>query len=620
MKTINLVVLLLVITSSLWAQTDIVSIAPHQPKRSESVTITYNPKAPGATLTAANEFELITFAPFGPEKKTKMELKDGKWVGVVTLNDTTQTFVLFYFKSGKAEDKNSEKFWDFMIYGPDGKPLKNAHMMRAVSYKYYLARKIENRSEKALQALKEELKLYPENFAAKLTSWRIELDEAEDPEPLKKEIKKELDQLVAQHGQKKEWIPMLANGYQLIGEKQKAEELQAKAIALDPTSRQAEMMRVQKLMQTKDPEERKGLAEQFIKDFPKSQMASMAHSVLFDYFSKKGDTEKMHEAGEAWLKGSRENLNACNSVAYGYALKGIYLDDALRYANKAVAAADTFDIKNRPPQMSEEDALKMVKGLRGAFYDTRGWVYFKKGMYKEAEADLKKADELKPNDAELLNHLAETYEKQNKHKEAMSTYMAVLQTNPKDSVARGGLKRSYVKKNGSEAGFDDMLTALQSKVKESAVGEASKLPDRVNKPAPAINAKDLAGKPVTLTLFKGKVLVVNFWATWCGPCVAEFPHFQKLYEKYKNHPKVAFLALSTDRVDTRSEVKPFIEKNKYTFPVAYAANTDENYEIQAIPAMFIIDAEGNMQYKEVGFNPNQDYVARMSSFIESLLK
>ncbi|ELR72416.1 thiol-disulfide oxidoreductase [Fulvivirga imtechensis AK7] len=110
--------------------------------------------------------------------------------------------------------------------------------------------------------------------------------------------------------------------------------------------------------------------------------------------------------------------------------------------------------------------------------------------------------------------------------------------------------------------------------------------------------KDLEGKTINLEDYKGKVIFMNLWATWCPPCVAEMPGIQELYEEVKSDD-IVFIMLSMDD----SEVKPkkFIEKKGYTFPVYMAASrVPDIYRSPSIPTTFVISADGRIVSKKVG--------------------
>lgn len=103
--------------------------------------------------------------------------------------------------------------------------------------------------------------------------------------------------------------------------------------------------------------------------------------------------------------------------------------------------------------------------------------------------------------------------------------------------------------------------------------------------------EDLQGKEISLSDFKGKKVFLNFWASWCGPCKAEMPHMQQLYEETKDKD-IVILAVNVG--EDKDKVKGFIEENKYTFPVVLDIKQEVaiQYGISAFPTTFFIDEEG----------------------------
>lgn len=119
---------------------------------------------------------------------------------------------------------------------------------------------------------------------------------------------------------------------------------------------------------------------------------------------------------------------------------------------------------------------------------------------------------------------------------------------------------------------------------------------------------------IPLSQFKGKVVFINFWATWCGPCVSEMPNIQNLYDSLKNEG-VSFLIISDENVET---VRDFMEKKQFSFPV-YLRGPDVPivFESDAIPITFIIDRDGRIVLKHVGSAKWDDESSQR--FLRSLL-
>lgn len=138
------------------------------------------------------------------------------------------------------------------------------------------------------------------------------------------------------------------------------------------------------------------------------------------------------------------------------------------------------------------------------------------------------------------------------------------------------------------------------------------------KGAPNFCLEDLNGKKVYLKNFKGKVVFVNFWATWCGPCKEEMPSMESLYKQFKEREFVV-LAVSVDYAGAKP-VKEFMEKHQYTFPVLLdpKLNVLDLYEAKEIPVTFIIDKKGRMVGKAIG--PRNWKSSEILSLVDQLLK
>ena len=113
--------------------------------------------------------------------------------------------------------------------------------------------------------------------------------------------------------------------------------------------------------------------------------------------------------------------------------------------------------------------------------------------------------------------------------------------------------------------------------------------------APDFTVYDLDGNAHKLSDFQGKPVLLNFWASWCGPCQMEMPDFQKFYESHGDKVNFVIVNLTDGQQETVESASAFIEEKGYTFPVYYDTDIDAamKYGVSAVPVSYFIDAEGN---------------------------
>ncbi len=121
---------------------------------------------------------------------------------------------------------------------------------------------------------------------------------------------------------------------------------------------------------------------------------------------------------------------------------------------------------------------------------------------------------------------------------------------------------------------------------------------RIGMKAPDFNGTDFNGNPVYLSKYKGNIIVIDFWATWCDPCIQEFPEVKKMYRTFKNRG-VQFIGVSLD--DEIEDLKGFVGNMKVEWPqvfegMRWKGRISKLYNVEKIPIMFVLDQEGRIQY------------------------
>ena len=125
-------------------------------------------------------------------------------------------------------------------------------------------------------------------------------------------------------------------------------------------------------------------------------------------------------------------------------------------------------------------------------------------------------------------------------------------------------------------------------------------PSATRPAAPPTRVTTLEGKVIDLADLKGRVVLIDFWATWCPPCRAELPHFQALYTKYQ--PRLQILGLAMDQ-EGAGAVAPFVKAQGVTYPIALGTEALGNAYggIRGIPTTFLIDQQGRIAKKYFGY-------------------
>ncbi|HTO76079.1 MAG TPA: TlpA disulfide reductase family protein [Thermoanaerobaculia bacterium] len=226
-------------------------------------------------------------------------------------------------------------------------------------------------------------------------------------------------------------------------------------------------------------------------------------------------------------------------------------------------------------------------------------------LEKAAEDPAEKSMSANPQ-AELWKLRAEADVLAGRNEEALAAYARSIEKSPDDRKVLEAAEKLYGRMHGG-AGFD----AWRRSAQQAAATASQEITRAVRRPLPDFTLTDIAGKKWTPAELRGKSVLLNFWATWCGPCRSELPHVQKLYERAKDRKDVAVVTVSLD--DNPGLIEPMMREEKFTFPVLVAgAGSMTKWAPSGIPQNYIVDPGGTIVEEQLGFGGDGDvWLAKM---------
>ena len=149
------------------------------------------------------------------------------------------------------------------------------------------------------------------------------------------------------------------------------------------------------------------------------------------------------------------------------------------------------------------------------------------------------------------------------------------------------------------------------------LGEAIPTESVSENPAPDVTIVDTDGNEVKLSDFRGTPVILNFWASWCGPCKSEMPHFQEAYETYGEEIQFLMVNMSSGFGDTRADAQKILDEGGYSFPVYYDDRMEcaYAYSVSAIPMTVFIDKNGGIVSYKTGMISAADLDRRILTIL-----
>jgi thiol-disulfide isomerase/thioredoxin len=600
------------------------SFNPSTPKANDELTIMYKPDStmfkdvPGIRMFVyMYDNDLINTI------EVPMEKKGEGWIAKFKPEEKSLGLVI-KFKHEDEVDNNSKKGFIIYLYGDDDKILAGSRAGLAsgiYSWGYYAD--VDPDNDFAKENFSVEFKENPGVKNKFLDAYLkfISKTEKNSPDSL---IKSELTSLEKNPIEDEEGLKTLFSWYSKFQDSAKAYFYLDKLTEKFPQSKVVQTERYKKFRAETDINNKIKLAHEFEKDFPNSEYTVTIYDLIANEYR---DTKKYKEALE-YLKSNSEKTSGYRF----YAVANRMIDEKVSPEIAAEIAtlgvernrADVEKPKGEKPKYYSEAEWKEEREyILGLNLWALGRLQYNAGKKPEAEKLMKEAVKVTQGKEPDINELyVRILIDSGNNKTAIEEIEKYIKNGNGTAGIKKLLKEAYTKDKGSDAGFEQYLAGFETKAKEMMIEKIRK--DMIKIPAPDFKLTDLDGSQVSLKDLRGKVIIIDFWATWCGPCISSFPGMQKAVEKFAGNDKVKFLFINTweNVEDKEQNAIDFIAKTKYPFRVLLDLNNKvvESYRVTGIPTKFIIDKEGNTRFISVGFDGNPDVlVDEISTMIGMLL-
>ncbi|MHC8950113.1 redoxin domain-containing protein [Sphingobacterium hungaricum] len=631
MNSLKLLFVLLITISIAKAQA--VKFSSDQPEAGTKVSFTYDPAG-----TALKDQENITcrlytfYSTANPVGKAIDLVKDGSiYKGEFNSADSTTLIGLRF--------SNDDDFDGYILqFTKQSKVLPETYLnegnLLGLNGKYYLGIPLDQ--PRGLALYKKAFELKPELKEKNLQSY-LSLELQVDQETGTTLINENLSRLSKIENPSEKDLSLSLNLYNQLKKEAEADSVGKIILNKYPNGKYAYNEAFRDFYKEADPLVREQKATELISKFnlndgteENADKLSMINSLLASSFSEAQNNEKFEfYANKIDDKLTRASLY--NQNAWPSAEENRSVDFASKISKKSLDLVEQAKNDEVPTRFSNRDEyIKNLNSTYGMYADTYALLLYRQGNFKDALAMQEKAiANFTREDPEILTRRVIYLVKNAEYEKAFNEAERLTKEGMGSDTLKSELKDLYVilKKEGS---FETYWAGVENIAKEKKNAEL--MQKMINIPAPAFSLNNLKGEKVSLSDFKGKMVVLDYWATWCGPCIASFPGMQKAIAKYADNPNVVFLFVNTweDLEGRETKVDEFITKNKYSFNVLYDTPNVKDpdtfdvvsaYKVSGIPTKFFIDGEGNIRYKSVGFSGSDDGVVKeIDALVDLLVK
>jgi thiol-disulfide isomerase/thioredoxin len=280
---------------------------------------------------------------------------------------------------------------------------------------------------------------------------------------------------------------------------------------------------------------------------------------------------------------------------------------SIDYASRLIVIFENMRKRPAEPPGSPKAPDERWAAQLGSLYARRAACYRESGVLEKALSDFQTSYDLQPS-ARTAEALGDVASAQGDAARALDYYLTAFAFPQKDPdlehrpEVRRKLGSAYVARYGSSKGLGDLALARSDELMEQMAGRlSSSTSENAGRRDPFDYVlKRTDGSPLRMADYRGKILVVDFWATWCGPCRVAGRFFDELAQRFHTETAAAFLAVNVD--EDASRVPEFLKAEGWTAPVAYGEGLDRLMGVTGLPTVVIFDRRGRVVLRQEGLS------------------
>ena len=350
--------------------------------------------------------------------------------------------------------------------------------------------------------------------------------------------------------------------------------------------------------------------EEFLQDYPESRQRPQIYRALVEASLQLRDSPRATDYAERIVALTPEDMSMTMLAIQLLERSGdeAALRRALNYSTRVLDYVDRNSAGEKSQKISKEEWEAEQKRDKTNILVLRGRLSFKLHDYAAAEKDFRSSMEISPS-ATAAEKLGEIAELNKDLPAAIKEYAGAFAL--ADASSAGANRREIRQKlgnvwrlaHGSDQGLGDYLLHAYDDSVASADAPKPRRNAGAKEPYDFTLRKAQDGSPYSLGAQKGKIVVLNFWATWCGPCREMAPHFERVALQFQGIADIVFLAANCDEDETL--VPPYLQVERPRTTVVFADGLDALLSVRSFPTVVILDRSGKIAYRAEGFDPDE---------------